>query len=263
MMAMQKLFNNLLIPVVLNRRAGRIVENAMELANRLECNLHILYTIPSPFFRKWIHGRRKRKMSEIQQQMSLRIKPGLLMQAVFTSGNFHEEVKNYVLSHEIDLVSIQNRDELFRLPGYAPDPERLALEADCAVISNEGVAGLGNCDKIILPIGSSVPINGVRVAVYLARQFDATIHLVTNTHQEDNLASLQRTYQLLKDNTDVPVVCNTFSGSNFRQSVFNYARSVHAGLIVANPACRMKKGFFNWVLAREYAAGKVAVMTVD
>jgi K+-sensing histidine kinase KdpD len=262
-MAMQKLFSNMLLPVALNRHTHQAVENAIELANRLDCNLHILYTLRTQLFRSFFHSERKRKVSELQQQLSSRIKPGLLLQAIFTEGNPYEEVRNYVLSHDIDLVSVQRQAEPFWPIGYGFDPERLAVDTDCTVISDQGENGVWNCNKILLPVGSSVPINGVRVAVYLARQFNASMHLVTDTCDEENLASLQRTYHLLKDNTDISVECNTLDGANFHQSVLHYARSVHAGLIVANPAYRKQQGFFTRILGREHAVGKVAVVMVD
>jgi hypothetical protein len=194
--------------------------------------------------------------------MGARVKPGLLMQAVFTEGSPYEEVKNYVLSQDIDLVWVQRRAEPIWNATFAFDPERLAVEADCAVISDQGAEGLKYCDKIILPVGSSVPVNGVRVAVYLARQFKASIHLVCDTYQEEHLASLQRTYHLLNDNTDITVVCNTFHDSNFHRSVLNYAQSVDAGLIVANPAYRkqQEKLFGRWI--RRENGGSVAMVMV-
>jgi hypothetical protein len=261
-MSMQKLFSNLLVPVSFNRYTCQSVENAIALANRLECNLHILYTLRTNVFRGWFHSQRKKRVSDIQQQMRARVKPGLLMQAVFTEGSPYDEVKNYVLSQEIDLVWVQRQTQPFWSSTFGFDPEKLAVEADCAVISDHGSEGLKNCDKIILPVGPSVPVNGVRVAVYLARQFKASIHLVCDTFQEEQLASLQRTYHLLNDNTDITVVCNTFHNSNFHRSVLNYAQSVEAGIIVANPAYRKKENVFGKWIRRENG-GSVAVVMVD
>ena len=261
---MQKIFSNILLPVAFNRHTLMAVENAIELANKLECNLHILYTLRPQIFRSWFHSDRKKKLCEIQQQMGTRLQNGLLLQAIFTEGNPYDEIKTYLLSHDIDLVSVQHQLEPFWPLGQSFDPERLAMETNCAVISTQSRVELKDFDKIIVPVGTAVPLNGVRVAVYLARQFNASIHLVADTGDPDNLASLQRTYHLLKDNTDLDIFCNTFDGKNFHQSVLNYARNVHAGLIVANLAYRKHQGFLNRLLAREYAyAGKVPVVMVD
>lgn len=261
---MQKIFSNILLPVSFNRHTVQAVSGAIDLANRLECNLHILYILKPHFFRSWFHSERKKKLAEIQQQLTSRIQSGLLLQGVFTEGNPYDEIRNYVLSNEIDLVCVQHQPEPFWPVGHGFDPERLAMDTNCAVISNQDMEGLKHCDKIVLPVSASVPVNGVRVAVYLAQQFGASIHLVADTNDEENLASLQRTYHLLHENTDLNVVCNTFAGNNFHQSVMNYAKSVQAGLIVANLAYRRHQGFLNRLLAREYAfAGKVPVVMVD
>ena len=169
-----------------------------------------------------------------------------------------------MLNNEVDLVSVQ---EGFDLP-WPLSPgihsEKLAMETNCAVISGNNAKGCINCDKIILPVGSTLPLNSLRVAVYLAQQFRATLHLVADIQgNEENLQSLQRTYHILRENTDLPVVCNTFTG-NFQQSVLNYAKSVQPGLIIANNAYRRHHGLFHRIMSGDFAfAGRVPVVMVD
>lgn len=261
---MQKLFSNILLPVTLNRHAAGSIENGIELANKLECNLHVLYILRPRFYRSWFHASRKKKITAIQQQLLSRIRPGLLLQAIFAEGQPYDEIKAYVLSHDIDMVCVQDGFDPVWPLAMGFHSEKLATETNCAVISNHDNEGLKNCDKIVMPVGSAVPINSLRVAVYLARQFNASIHLVNDNRQtDDNFQSIKRAYHLLKENTDINVICNSFEGRNFRQSVLNYAKSVHAGLIVANVAYRRNQGFFNRLVAREFAyTAKVPLVMV-
>jgi hypothetical protein len=194
-----------------------------------------------------------------------RIRKGLLMQAVYTEGNPYDEIRSYILSHDIDMLFIPDRFEPAWPSALGLYPSRFVTDTSCAVIRSVGNQVLKNMDRIILPVGSSIPINSMRVAVYLAQQFKAVVHLVAEGNREkDELQSLQRSYQLLKENTGLEVLCNTLEPGNFRRSLFDYASAVNAGLIVANAPYTTRPGLITRFFKREYPASRhVPVLVVQ
>lgn len=262
---MQKLFHNILVPVTLHRATVAVLSNSIDLANKLECNLHILYLARPPVFPGLFHASRKRKIAALQQEVSDRLRPGLLMNAVFAEGQADSELRTYLLSHDVDMVYLPELQENHWPFSMTIHSGKLALEGRCAVIHGVAARHWGNCDRIVLPVEQSVPINSLRTGVYLAQHFKATIHLVSEKmNGEEQAQSLARAYQLLKAHTELPVVCDTFEGLNFREAVVEYARKIQAGLIVANLAYRTTPGFFSRLFSREFAAARtVPVMVVE
>jgi hypothetical protein len=271
---MQKIFNNILLPVKLNKRTDEAVEKAIEFANRLECNLHILYTINSSFlnggyFRRSadITAEKKRRLMELQNEHCKSIKKGLLLFTSVKKGNAEKEAAAYALLHGIDLIYVGDDQRGLPLFSDQVNVSRLAAQSNCAVLTINSHPHFENFEKIVLPIAHSLPVNRLRVAIYMAQQFNAVIHLVTQRDSaimEDNMVYLEKAYQLLKDNTDLPLVCSTFSGDNPSHAVINYAHSVNAGLILTNPSTKPSgRGFFSKILPGSLFAGpRVPMMVV-
>ncbi len=241
---MQKIFYNILLPVNLNNQTEGIVEKAITFANRLDCNLHILYTA-SPvlawesFFRlitrRSLVSQKKQKLLELQYRFEACMRPGLLLNTVFKSGNVEKETISYIMSAGIDMIFLGEKQPGMSFTGF--NFHRIAAATGCSVLTGNTYRGFRDFEKIVLPIGHSLPVNRIRVATYLAQQLHAAIHLVSvepQSRSDKNMQYLSKTYQLLKDNTTLPLVCSTFSGDDLGHSALNYARSVNAGLIVVN-----------------------------
>src|SRR5687768_3927050 len=138
---MQKIFNNILLPVHINSETDHVVEKAIEFANRLECNLHILYTTrthflaPSIFRFKTpqnIKVEKQRRLAELQNRYCRSLKKGLLLFISFRTGNPEKETAAYAVSHEIDMVYIMEEESRFPLFRKRFNINRLAGLANCA-----------------------------------------------------------------------------------------------------------------------------------
>ena len=241
---MQKLFYNILLPVDLGKTTFANVEKAVQLANRLECNLHVLFTMARPvaleniFFKSHLEKKIREKralLSELQKHFSQQMLPGSLLIASFQKGDVHEQTARYALDHSIDLVYYDEALSMFHSPYL--DIHRLTDEISCPVLIGKSEPGLESLDKIVLPVDEQLSADHVRVAIFMAQQLDAAIHLVGNTQEGNgakNIRYLTKAYELLKDNTGLELVCSTFSGNEKERSTLHYAQSVRAGLIVAN-----------------------------
>jgi nucleotide-binding universal stress UspA family protein len=268
------LFNNILLPVNLGAQSEVTVERAVLFANKLDCNLHILYTSrpflfsDSAFPSGRMKAEKKKKLFEIQADYSAKMKKGLLLYSVFRNGDPESEVASYAQAHSIDLVYIGDEKEHISLFRKKFNINRLAKQANCAVFALNTQPELRSFEKIVLPIDQSLPINRMRVAIYFAQQFNAVIHLVSQGGtplSEENRVYLEKAYQLLKNNTELPLVCSTCSGDGKEESVIDYANSINAGMIVVKPSAMFRaRGFLRGIFSSTvFKSPRVPIMMVE
>lgn len=277
---MQKLFNNVLLPVQLDNRTDAAVENAVAFANRFRCHLHLVYVRPlrgigwigSRFF-SWSGGKvispeKKIRLQQLQKEYCTFLAPGLLLHTAMEKGEPEDLIAQYVLTHEIDIVL--SIDDQGRAAGIFKkcNASRLAGKTNSAVLTLRSTEGLQELKNIVLPIGKALPISKIRVAAYLARHFNAAIHLITTKKKNlltDEMGYMKKAFQVLKDNTNLPVHCKTISGESLGDISLEYGSSVPAGLIIVNPGAESRLSgvanrFFSKFLFRK---SRTPVMTIS
>lgn len=253
---MQKIFHNILFPVSLDKHTDSWVAAAVDFANRLECNLHLLHLTPaSPRFLPW--GVRRKKLVEknqeknalyaLQQKHGQAMRPGYYLMTACCQSNPEQEMTEYALSHQVDLICIHQ--EAAQPKRFLGDYSRqLSHSFSCPLLVAREDPPFLDFEKIVLPIDQQLPVNRIKVALFLARHLNAAIHLVSmeqqgqSTHQ---LASLKKAYQLLRDHTELSLVCSTFSGDDLRYSTLQYARDIKSGLVISTaPPVPLMKGLW-------------------
>jgi K+-sensing histidine kinase KdpD len=240
---MIKLFNNIVVPVRFSRDTEQIIEKAIGFANSLQCNLHLLHIttpplLPSLFSKANDLAEKKYSLLELQATYYQKINPGLMIYTHFVQGSTEKVITDYVLTNNIDTILWNLPRRKFRFFNFTNRISQLAKKTGCSVLTVRPGALSIEPRAIILPIGTSLPINKIRVTTYLAKQFNASVHLVAldeKSGQADKLSYLKKTFQVLKDNTDLHVVCKSLSDGHSPETLLKYAHSVDAGLIVINP----------------------------
>lgn len=202
---MYKLLNNILVPIDPKRQSPIAIEKTMQVARKFNCEVHVL-NVEGGF---WQRTRRERVIAE------------------------------YAAVHRIDLILAQKSPQLLPFIPMGLDINRLAARTSCPVlsISDLSFSGIRN---IVLPVAGYLPLRRIMLATYLARNFNAAIHLISLTSgdataQNRNQAYLHRTFQLLKENTTLAVKCNTMEGRSIADTTLEYAKRIKADLILANP----------------------------
>jgi hypothetical protein len=233
---MQKIFNNILVPVAIGRKTEQTIETAIAFANRLGCNLHLLFIEKKslfPLFEKSKNNAAtKARIHELREQFAPDMKDDLRLFTAFQNKGMQNAVMRYAQLYEIDMI-IAGRE--WRRYGFNDNRDDAIFHCPIVTIPNETY--LRQWKIIVLPIENFLPVNKIRVAVCLARHFEATIHLVVmeRSNSCDCIDCMKKAFRVLKDNTGLPVVCNVIPGKELGQVVRQYARSVRAGLILMNP----------------------------
>lgn len=251
---MQQLFSRILVPVRFNSNTPMLMQKAVEIANCFDSDLHILYVQPPPgmasfFFDGHFTGplfskpprQGREKMAALLRTYQGGLNEGLLMTSSVQEGQWQEEMKSEIISREIDLVLIPRSTQAF--PGALIGEiniNRLSRQTQCPVLTVTPALQLSQLRNIVVPVYDSVPLKKLTVATFLARKFNGIIHLMGggrggNQRDKQHLRCITRSYQLIRDYSNVPVHCAARDSGDESASTLSYARQVNADLIVVNP----------------------------
>jgi hypothetical protein len=269
---MQKIFNNILMPAAQNRKTDEAIEKVIEFANQMECHLHLLFIIKPSFFslfsKQKIEAEKRMKIFKLKEKCSEGLIKGLKLFISFQEGDADRIVSKYCETNAIDMILVCG--ELKRYSFFTDDINsgKLAGNIKCPVLTIKSYPDVRIFKSIVLPIGDFLPVNQIRIAIYLATHFNASIHLVgleKNGRVSENVEYLKKAFGVLKNNTDLLVVCNTISGKNLANIAAQYAKSVNAGLIMRKPEPKsVLPGLINRLFSRFVVnESKVPVITVS
>ena len=240
---MYRLFNNILIPVDLRRDTLPMVEKALIIATRFDSNVHLLYVMkksiwPLQNFPKQI-AHKKKQLNELKEKYSPSIAKGFLLHTQVTEGDLENSVADYAAISHIDLILAQKRTSF--IPGFPAglNINRLASKTNAAVLSLLPTPSFRGIKNIVLPVSGYLPLRRIMLATYLAKNFHSAIHLIGLTGSAVLTdakchAYLEKAYQLLRENTNLPIKCKTIIGENIADTTLEYAKRVEASLILVN-----------------------------
>ncbi len=278
--SMKKLFNNILVPVDFGQLSDSAIKKALIIANHFQCDLHLLHVeskgivkADQALLQTFSEGEPvnyAEKLEELRNKFGPRLEDGLHLFTALRKGNKEQHIAEYALLQQIDLVIIGRPSGLF--PGKLLRPvniNRLSRKTGCPVLSVKASADLEKIRNIVLPVDAHLPIRKIMFASYLAKHFNAKIHLVALTEpyaptEREELVYLYKTYQLLRDNTNLVVECHPMPGENIADTTLEFARQIDADLIVVNPGKELLlSGFINRLFARFiFNESRIPVMTV-
>lgn len=252
---MQKIFHNILMTVDVGKKTNEAVSTAIDFANHLECHLHLLFIDKRSFFSfatlKQLESDKKRRIKELKERCQKEMHVGLKLFITRMGQDTKNTIAAYIENNEIDMVLA---DEEFNQLVFAKKGSKQSFGVSCPVFTIRPRHSMQQFKTIVLPISSCLPINKIRVSIYLAMHFDAAIHLVALEKKNlinDGIAYLKRAFQLVKENTELSITCATLSGKNLFNAASQYASGVNAGLIVMNPGDEMQApGFVNRLFSK-------------
>ncbi len=261
-----------------------VMQKAVEIANRFECDLHVLYVQPPlmtiPFlydgnfsgtvYNNYTTDEIQQRMNELAREYKNNLAPGLQLNTEFASGNWYTTVKEQVITNKIDLVVIpKNEKKFLGALLYRININRLTLQTQCPVLTVTRDFNISHLQHIVVPVADFIPVRKLKTATYLARRVNGIIHLMGYTgdslsDRDKSTKSLTRSYQFLQDYTNVQVYCADSTRSNTAEETLAYARKVKADLIVVNPGREtLLKGWLGKLMGKYlYKESNIPVLTV-
>jgi hypothetical protein len=268
---MDKLLNNILVPFALWDNADGAVQKAIEMANQIQCNVHILLFMQAHVGEE-SSGIANLKRT-IHQRYQPRLDPSLSLTICSREGQAERLIVEYYRKHNIDLILLARTGGAFWKTGRSAFPvnvNRLVKKVQCPVLNITLEPGVPSMKNIVLPVGDVLPVRKLLFATYLAKISRSTIHLVSAGGKAsgppgEGMESLQRCYRLLCENTSLPVECRTMPGDNLAEVAWSYAKKIKADLILIGPGKESHlSGFLSALRSRSlFNASLIPVMTVS
>ncbi|HVK46639.1 MAG TPA: universal stress protein, partial [Pseudobacter sp.] len=259
---MNKLFNNILVPVEFSKQTSQVVSKAVMIANQFKCDLHLVFVenggmadADKHLVEVLTEGELTDydvKMQELKAEFLPLLEDGLQLLTVMHKGSREQYIISYALQHAIDLIMVEKPRSILPMRfSRSFNINRISKKTGCPVLTVKGTAELEAIRNIVLPVDAHLPLRKVMFASYLAKHFNARIHLIALSEpgDEDDVekkAYLYKTFQLLRENTNLNIECHTIHGGNIADTTLQYATDINADLIVVNPGKEMLlSGFVN------------------
>ena len=267
---MQKLFNNILVPVDFSRVSKRAFEKAIDLANKYGCNIHLLHVVTiapvisiavAEGYVSMPHG-----MNDNQKELEFQLenlKSRYVSQlenknSVYThlqKGLWDEAIINFALQNKIDLVVIGLENKGLKKRKLLFNANRIAEEINIPVITVPENKRLVRLISVVIPITDFLPVKKLMYGIYIAQNDNATVRLLGVEDENDPDQSrkvqhyLKKSFQLIRDNCNVPVEIATTSGHNVAEAINQYAYKNPMDLIIVNPGRQSRMaGLFSFFL---------------
>ena len=236
---MKKLFNHMLVPVDHADDDG-ILQQALYMADRLQCRVHLLYHVPASHGEAGAAGKLK---ASIRQRHPFLLDPSISLE-VNTEPTFQErQILDYSKRHSIDLILLVRKkrpDHPLFYHSTGEEIDRLVDRTHCPVLSVFEQPAFSSLKNIVLPVGDHLPMRQLLFATYLGRTVNSTIHLVAPGAGDAGFAveargNLHKCYRLLRENTSLTIECLAGPGEDLAEATWDYAKKIKADLILTSP----------------------------
>jgi len=258
------------------------MDKAVEVANAFSCDLHLLHVQPVltaiPFLYdgtvsgSWIRGGEDdifRKLDHLAVSYKSKLDEGLHITTEALQGNWQRVMKDVIIIRHIDLVLLPRPHR--RFPGMLVQQiniNRLTRQTGCPVLTVTSRFDVTHLRHIVVPVQDEVPLRKLAVAGYLARKFNGMVHLMgqhrTPSGEIPSSRCMKRSYQLLRDHSQVRVECFTQDEGEGATGTLTYAQKVEADLIVVNPGPEsMGRGWWGrWTGRYLFRESAIPVLTI-
>jgi nucleotide-binding universal stress UspA family protein len=253
---MQKLFNKILVPVDFSKISVRALEKAVEMANEYHCDIYLLHVVTvSPFAvvamteGHWVlpydHIDNRHQLEQELENLAAPYLPmleeGRKMHNYVVKGLWNDVIIDFVQEHKIDLILVGQRENFFRKRKMLIDANAVAERTFIPVITIPGNRKLVKLYSIVIPVTDFLPVKKLMYGVYMAQHHNTTIKLLGIEYEANPAYNrkvdhyLKKSFQLIRDNCQVPVDIATVVGVSVADAVNEYAHRNAADLVIVNP----------------------------
>jgi nucleotide-binding universal stress UspA family protein len=274
-------FYNILVPVDFTKKNQWAIAKAIELANHIRCNIHLVHIVSKPLFRflpfettssmpydtSFDLTKGREKLVALRDQYREHLCEGCEIEISIIQGRPQKELSNYINQYSMDLVvmGLSKFNFVQRLLSSL-SISSLARKTNIPVLAVRSSGLVSHFKKIVLPLNEQIPIRRIKLAAMLARQFKSTVYLVSlrkDISGENNV--LDKTLEVIQSLSTIPVQCFMLEGKNLAQSTLEFSKRINADLIMINPIKEFRlPGLWNKITKKLLSyESKIPVLTVE
>ncbi|HVZ57054.1 MAG TPA: universal stress protein [Chitinophagaceae bacterium] len=274
---------NILVPVTFSARDKWAIAKAIELANNLHCNMHLVHVLHRPLLplmpldRSAVtpyesssdrHACRMR-LERLKAWYSSQLCGEGRIEYSLLEGHPHARLTRYIRQYDIDLVVIGlSKFNLLQRIISSVSISRLARKTQVPVLAVRSSGLVCHFKKIVLPLHEDLPLRSIKLATSLARSFKSTVYLLSLRRPEDANHPrdiLDHALEVIQSLSTIPVQCIFLEGKNLAKSTLEFSRKINADLILVNPVKEFRlPGFWNRLTNKLLSyASRIPVITLE
>lgn len=249
---MQKNLYNILVPVSFTSRDKWAITKAIELANALHCNIHLVHvvsknvfpllTVEAAHFYPYNYTSDLKNAQDRLHEMKEAYMQHLCgkgqIEISVLHGNEQEELAKYTRLYQMDMVvkGLSKFNLLHRVVSTV-NISNLAKKTSMPVLAVRASGLVSHFKKIVLPLHDDyIPMRRIRLAALLGRYFKSTIFVVSlrKDNNEPEVPILSQTLEAIQSLTTIPVQSIILEGKNLATTTLNFSKKINADLIMIN-----------------------------
>lgn len=274
---------NILVPVDFSQKDKWAIAKAIELANALHCNIHLVHVvsknvlpllpIEAAHFYPYDYTVDLRNAQDRLQLLKDQYKQHLCgngqIEISVLHGNVQEELTKYSRMYQMDMI-IKGLSKFNILHSVISSVSisNLARKTTVPVLAVRSSGLVSHFKKIVLPLHDDhIPMRRIRIAAMLGRYFKSTIFVLSLRKEtgEHNLPILSQTLEIIQSLTTIPVQSFILEGKNLATSTLHFSKKINADLIMINTIKEFYlPGLWNRITKKLISyTSKIPVLTVD
>lgn len=259
---MHRTFDKILVPMDLSPTSILALDHALYLAKNLKSEIHLLHVKETATVNNFITGIFKKDLKEGEKDTHVvevkfqeyidefQSKYGIKTHMKFLEGTVYIQALNYAKEITAGLICMGTHGSkgVENFIGGS-NTFRVVNQAKCPVLSIHANSGSKGIKDIILPLDSSRDTREkVDDALYIAKKFNSTIHVVGVSTSSDELV-LNRLRVVTKQVQDyinqdnIPTTFAFKTGKNLASLTLDYAKEKEADLIIIMTEQESSAGF--------------------
>ena len=265
---------NILVPVDFTTKNKWAIAKGIEMANQMNCNLHLVNIVSPPMFSSFSpyesHVDRLNSYDQLKDlavSYSNQLCGNGKIEVSVLEGNATNKLIDYVKEFDMDMVVMGlSKFDLVQRWVTSISINKLARKTNVPVLAVGSKGLVHHFKKIILPLYDEASLKRIRMATTLARSFKSTIYMVT-LRQGNNIPEkiLKEGLEIARSIPRVSARGIMLEGDNLAKTTIDFAKRINGDLIMINPAEEVKMpGWWNKLTNKilSYGSG-IPVMTMS
>ena len=264
---------NILVPVDFTGKNKWAITKAIEMANQMECNIHLVNIVkPALFSSITPYESHVNRMNSYDQLKDLSVSYSNQLcgngkiEISLLEGNTVAKLTEYIRDFEMDMVVLGLSNNLFQRMTSSISVSELAKRTNVPVLAVGSKGLLHHFKKIILPLYDELSLRRIRMTAALARSFRSTIYMITlrngNTTPEK---IIDEGMEIIRSIPKVSAQGIILEGDDLAKSSFAFAKRINGDLIMLNqPEKNKTPGWWNTFTNKILSYGsEIPVMTMS
>jgi nucleotide-binding universal stress UspA family protein len=233
---------NILVPVDFTNKNQWAISKAIEMANQMNCNIHLVNIVkPSLFSSFTPYESRVDRMNSYDQLKELSVSYSNQLcgngkiEISLLEGNPVTRLTEYIHDFEMDMVVMGLSNNFFQSITSSVPINKLAKMTNVPVLT-VGSKGLSHhFKKIILPLYDELSLRRIRMATALARSFKSTIYMITLRNGNNTPEKIiNEGMDIVRNVPSVSAQGFILEGDDLAKTTLDFAKRINGDLIMIN-----------------------------